>query len=315
MTYNAGAIATYPGFSQSFPTATVLTSMSANAVLTTGLSLIGSTITLTAQLYKVPYGSQSATPVAGASCTLAPALTGIASAGTQLSCTNSAFTASFAAGDSGFVVVYATASGLTLVNSVPLQISTSVGGSTGTVGATGATGATGSIGPMGLTGAVGPIGPTGATGAAGAGVSATGLLQFYSSTVNPGYSPSYLAASGGVAIATSLTRAAVYTVPYGCSLKGLNLAGATTVAGAADSMTVTLYKSASVTGTGSSVAAGTATSLSCTLAVPTTVGTVASCSSTNTQALTAGDNYYVQITETNAAAGPYFNFAVTTSCQ
>jgi BclB C-terminal domain-containing protein len=76
-----GAPGTNLDFAFSAPRNGTITSLSAYFSTTTGLSLIGSTITLTAQLYQSTAPNNSFTAVPGATVTLAPALTGILAMG------------------------------------------------------------------------------------------------------------------------------------------------------------------------------------------------------------------------------------------
>ncbi|MFI0435851.1 MAG: exosporium glycoprotein BclB-related protein [Parachlamydiaceae bacterium] len=65
----------------SMPRAGTITSIAAYFSTQTGLTLLGSTISITAQLYSSPTPDNSFTAVPGASVTLAPTLTGIIAAG------------------------------------------------------------------------------------------------------------------------------------------------------------------------------------------------------------------------------------------
>ena len=64
-------------FAFSVPVDGTITSISAFYSETIGINLLGTTITITAQLYSAPANSNSFTPVPGASVTLVPPLTGI----------------------------------------------------------------------------------------------------------------------------------------------------------------------------------------------------------------------------------------------
>jgi BclB C-terminal domain-containing protein len=66
----------------SVPRDGTITSISAYFSLTSPLTLVGSTITITAQLYQSTMPNNTFTPVAGATVTLAPSLTGVLSLGT-----------------------------------------------------------------------------------------------------------------------------------------------------------------------------------------------------------------------------------------
>jgi hypothetical protein len=118
---------TFLGQMQIFPSAVTLSSMSAKFVLGVAQVLVGTTVTLTAQLYKVPNGSTSATAVSGFNCQLSPSLTGVVAVDTLASCTASGLNASFSAGDSAFIVVYGNAAGISLLNTISGSLSVGVG--------------------------------------------------------------------------------------------------------------------------------------------------------------------------------------------
>jgi len=104
-TISGGVPANFLGDMQILPVSATLGSLSVNIVTSQAMVLIGTTLSLNAQLYKVANGTTTATAVPGFSCTLAPAFTGVLSIGTVSTCTTSGLTGVFAAGDSGFVVV------------------------------------------------------------------------------------------------------------------------------------------------------------------------------------------------------------------
>jgi BclB C-terminal domain-containing protein len=66
----------------SIPRDGTITSISAYFSTTTALSLVGTTVTVTAQLYSSSTPDNTFTPIPGAMVTLAPALTGIVAIGT-----------------------------------------------------------------------------------------------------------------------------------------------------------------------------------------------------------------------------------------
>lgn len=76
-----GAAGTLLNFAFSMPRSGTIKSMSAYFSTTAALSLIGSTVTITAQLYSSTTPNNSFTAVPGASVTLAPSLSGIISIG------------------------------------------------------------------------------------------------------------------------------------------------------------------------------------------------------------------------------------------
>jgi BclB C-terminal domain-containing protein len=69
----------------SMPRDGVITSMAAYYSVAVAVSLIGSTVTITAQLYSSPTPNDSFAPVTGATVTLAPPLTGAVIVGTNSS--------------------------------------------------------------------------------------------------------------------------------------------------------------------------------------------------------------------------------------
>jgi len=112
------AAGSFAGIMQPFPIAATFAQMYARLSTNTSQSLVGSTITITAQLYKYSEGGViSAIP--GAACIFAPAWTGVLATGTVSSCSLSGMAASYAPGDSGFIVISATAAGLSLANNIP----------------------------------------------------------------------------------------------------------------------------------------------------------------------------------------------------
>jgi hypothetical protein len=104
---------------QVLPRATTLTAVRARFVNTAALTLIGTTVSLTAQLY-LSSGSGAPTPVPGALCTVS--LVGIISIGDITDCAATGLSIPMTAGSSGYVKVSATAAGLSLITSVPVQI-------------------------------------------------------------------------------------------------------------------------------------------------------------------------------------------------
>ncbi|HEY8911149.1 MAG TPA: hypothetical protein VIM51_12865 [Desulfosporosinus sp.] len=71
-----GAAATNLNFAYSVPRNGTITSIAAYCSTTAALSLVGSTIAITAQLYSSTTPDNTFSPVAGTAVTLAPALTG-----------------------------------------------------------------------------------------------------------------------------------------------------------------------------------------------------------------------------------------------
>ena len=94
-----GAAGTLLNFAFSASRAGTITSLAAYFSTTAGLSLVGSTITLTAQLFRSTTPNNTFTAVPGAVVTLSPALTGILSLGTISSGLTSGLSIPVTAGD------------------------------------------------------------------------------------------------------------------------------------------------------------------------------------------------------------------------
>ncbi len=92
------------------------------------LSLVGTTVTVTAQVYSSPSATATLFPVPGTACTFAPALTGIVAVGTSAQCSLTGLSIPYTAGSTAVLVVTATAAGVSLINTVPITVSVSVGG-------------------------------------------------------------------------------------------------------------------------------------------------------------------------------------------
>jgi BclB C-terminal domain-containing protein len=94
---------------------------------TVALALVGTTVTVQAQLYSAPAGSNSFAPVPGASVTLAPSLTGLVSIGSTSSGQTTGLSIPVTAGTRLLLVYSATATGLSLINTVTGYVSAGVG--------------------------------------------------------------------------------------------------------------------------------------------------------------------------------------------
>ncbi|MDR6809007.1 BclB C-terminal domain-containing protein [Dyadobacter sp. BE34] len=94
---------------------------------TVALALVGTTVTVQAQLYSAPAGSNSFAPVPGASVTLAPSLTAIVSIGSTSSGQTTGLNIPVTAGTRLLLVYSATATGLSLINTVTGYVSAGVG--------------------------------------------------------------------------------------------------------------------------------------------------------------------------------------------
>lgn len=112
------AAGTLTNFAFSMPRAGTITSISAYFSTTAALSLVGSTVTITATLYQSTAPNNSFTAVPGATVTLAPPLTGILSVGSISSGIVTGLNIAATAETRFLLVFTATASGLSLVNTV-----------------------------------------------------------------------------------------------------------------------------------------------------------------------------------------------------
>lgn len=116
--YAPAAIALPRNAAQIIPTGVTFTGIDVHATTTAALSLVGSTIAI--QVSLVELGSSEQTTSLG-TCTLSPALTGALAIGTEMSakCTLSA---AVEAGARAYLQVEATASGLSLLNTVGVDV-------------------------------------------------------------------------------------------------------------------------------------------------------------------------------------------------
>jgi BclB C-terminal domain-containing protein len=111
---------------QTFPTDETIQSMTLFSSTTAALSLVGTTVTVTAQLYTSPTPDNTFTPVPGALVIASPPLTGVDAIGTISNGITTGLSIPVTAGTRGVIVVSATAAGLTLVNAVPMYASASI---------------------------------------------------------------------------------------------------------------------------------------------------------------------------------------------
>lgn len=100
------------------PSDGVIASLSASFSNTMAISLVGSTMTLSAEIYKAPTGSDTFSPAPGASVTLAPALTGLVAIGEFSNGTISGLNIPVLAGERLLLVIKAHVSGLSLITSL-----------------------------------------------------------------------------------------------------------------------------------------------------------------------------------------------------
>lgn len=113
-----GAGGTLLNFSFVAPRSGTITSMSAHFSTTLALSLLGTSLNITAQLYSAPAGSNSFNPVPGASVNLAPALTGVIAIGAISTGTTTGLSVPVVAGTRYMLVYSASATGLSLLNTI-----------------------------------------------------------------------------------------------------------------------------------------------------------------------------------------------------
>jgi len=113
-----GAAGTLLNFAFSVPRAGTITSLAGYFSNTLSLALVGSTVTIQAQLYRSTTPNNTFTAVPGATVTLAPGLTGIVSLGQTANGVTSGLNIPVNAQDRLLLVFSATASGLSLLNTV-----------------------------------------------------------------------------------------------------------------------------------------------------------------------------------------------------
>ncbi len=113
-----GATGTLLNFSFPLPRAGYIESIAAFFSTTVPLNLIGSAITLRAQLYQSLASSNVFEPIPGAEVLLSPSLTGVLDQGSTCSGLASDLQISVAAGTRLLLVFSATAGGVTLIHSV-----------------------------------------------------------------------------------------------------------------------------------------------------------------------------------------------------
>jgi len=113
-----GSTGTSLDFAFSVPRSGTITSIAAYFSTTVALALVGSTITITAQLYSSTTPDNTFTPVAGTAVTLSPALTAIIAAGTVSNAILTGLSIPVTAQTRLLMVFSATAAGLSLLNTV-----------------------------------------------------------------------------------------------------------------------------------------------------------------------------------------------------
>ena len=112
------ASGTLSNFAFQVPRSGIITSFSAFFSTTVSLSLVGSTVTVNAQIYQSTTPNNVFSPIAGTLISLSPSLSGIVSLGTLLNGSLTGLNIPVTAQTRLMLVFSATASGLTLVNTV-----------------------------------------------------------------------------------------------------------------------------------------------------------------------------------------------------
>ncbi|MDE7028352.1 MAG: hypothetical protein K2P63_00035 [Lachnospiraceae bacterium] len=121
------ASGTLSNFAFQVPRAGIITSFSAFFSTTAALSLVGSTVTVNAQIYQSATPNNVFTPIAGTLISLTPSLTGVLAIGTLLNGALTGLSIPVTAQTRLMLVFSATASGLTLINTVAGYASAGLG--------------------------------------------------------------------------------------------------------------------------------------------------------------------------------------------
>jgi BclB C-terminal domain-containing protein len=114
---------------QTFPTDETIQSITLFSSTTAALSLVGTTVTVSAQLYTSTTPNNTFAPVPGTLVTASPPLTGVDAIGTISNGITTGLSIPVTAGTRGVIVVSVTAAGLTLVNAVPMYAGASISAS------------------------------------------------------------------------------------------------------------------------------------------------------------------------------------------
>ncbi len=201
------------------------------------------------------------------------------------------------------------------MNGYFVQAST-IQGPAGPAGPTGPTGPTGPQGPQGVQGPAGPTGPTGPTGATGATgaqgpagptgpTGPTGLsgFQWVAGFLNAGDTQTYYTTPtnpvvGGTSQVTA--GSGVVYVPVACTVTSFTVHGFVQAGGAADSSTFVVRHN------------GSNTTMSCTIDNVDSVGSIASCSSTNSFSVALNDTLEYAVTQTNGT--PFVQYSTQLLC-
>jgi BclB C-terminal domain-containing protein len=114
---------------QTFPVDQTIESITVYSSTTAPLSLVGTTVTVSAQLYTSTTPDNTFTPVPGALAIAAPSLTGVDGIGTISNGITTGLAIPVTARTRGVIVVSITAAGLSLINAVPMYASASISAS------------------------------------------------------------------------------------------------------------------------------------------------------------------------------------------
>jgi BclB C-terminal domain-containing protein len=112
---------------QTFPIDETIQSMTVFSSTTTALNLVGTTVTVSAQLYTSSTPDNTFVAVPGAYVTAAPPLTGVDAIGTVSSGIITGLSIPVTAGTRGVIVVSVEATGISLINTVPMYAGASIG--------------------------------------------------------------------------------------------------------------------------------------------------------------------------------------------
>ncbi len=121
------AAGTLTNFAFQVPRAGIITSFSAFFSTTAALSLLGSNVTVNAQIYQSATPNNVFSPIAGTLINLTPSLTGVISIGTLLNGSLTGLNIPVTAQTRLMLVFSATASGLSLLNTVAGYASAGLG--------------------------------------------------------------------------------------------------------------------------------------------------------------------------------------------
>lgn len=111
---------------QTFPTTETIESMTVFTSTTVAQALVGTTVTVTAQLYTSTTPDNTFTPVPGAVVTASPPLTGVVPIGSISNGITTGLSIPITAQTRGVIVVSAEATGISLINAVPMYVSASI---------------------------------------------------------------------------------------------------------------------------------------------------------------------------------------------